>query len=371
MTSRSLRCCGRWARRLPILGIGIFLAATATTVGTGHADDAPITLPQLPPAGRYTMIEENDFFFYPTDHHYTQGIRFSYLTPPVVEGDATLPAFDWLDDVLFSSEGRRFRHMDWSAGQSIFTPTDLVRFNPDPNDRPYAGWFYAQAGFIQNSVPEEGRGVSRLDDLEVQLGVVGPQAAAEETQNDWHEFLIHQAVSNGWGYQLHDEPGLNVIYQRHWRIDLANTADDGKGFGVDVVPDAGVSLGNILTYANTGATLRLGYKLQSDYGPPRVLPAPSGGDYFDNSVSGLGGYVFVTGEGRAVAHNVFIQGNTFQPSRGVTLIPAVGDFVFGGTLFWGRWLRATVSLDNRSDEFFGQDGPDRFTSFSLSANFDW
>jgi hypothetical protein len=55
----------------------------------------------------------------------------------------------------------------------------------------------------------------------------------------------------------------------------------------------------------------------------------------------------------------------------VTLIPAVGDFVYGGTLFWGRWLRATVSIDNRSDEFVGQDGPDRFTSFSLSANFDW
>ena len=49
----------------------------------------------------------------------------------------------------------------------------------------------------------------------------------------------------------------------------------------------------------------------------------------------------------------------------------MGDFVYGGTLFWGPYLRATVSLDNRSKEFYGQQGPDRFTSLSLSANFDW
>jgi hypothetical protein len=317
------------------------------------------------------MVEENDYFFYPTDHHYTQGIRLSYLTPPVADGDILAPAFAWLDDHLFAAGGARSRHMDWSVGQSVFTPTDLTLTNPSPKDRPYAGWAYVQAGFVQDAKPEAGQGISRLDDLELQLGVVGPRAGAEETQNDWHEYLMHETVSNGWAYQLHDEPGLNIIYQRHWRVGLVNTADDGTGFGMDLVPDAGASIGNILTYANAGATLRIGYQLNADYGPPRILPAPSGGDYFDNNVSGLGGYLFVTGEGRAVGHNVFIQGNTFQPSRGVTMIPAVGDFVFGATLFWDRWLRATVSLDNRSPEFIGQQGPDRFTSLSLSANFDW
>ncbi|HEY1721519.1 MAG TPA: lipid A deacylase LpxR family protein [Magnetospirillaceae bacterium] len=355
------------AKRLACLALGSFAFLTLSDL-VARADDAS---PTVDLGGRYTVVEENDYFFYPTDHYYTQGIYFSYLTPAVKDDDFTAPAFAWLDDNAFASDGKPSRHMDWAFGQSLFTPDNLVLGNPNPKDRPYAAWAYLQGGFVQNSTPEEGRGVSRLDDLEIQLGVVGPQAFGEETQNDWHEYFMHQAVSNGWGYQLHDEPGLNIIYDRHWRYDLANTSDDGKGFGIDVVPDLGGSAGNVLTYANAGVTLRLGYQLNSDYGPPRIQPSPSGGDYFDNSVSGLGGYLFVTGEGRGMARNIFIQGNTFQSSRGVSMAPAVGDFVFGGTLFWGQWLRATVSLDNRSREFYGQPEPDRFTSLSLSANFAW
>lgn len=367
-----------FVRRLALLTIGVLVLAFLV-VDPAFADDpailpiVPATQPTVPvpPQGRYTVIEENDYFFYPTDHYYTQGIYLSYLTPRVTADDFTSTRFTWLNDTLFGASGNFDRHMDWAFGQSLFTPDNLQAFNPDQRDRPYAGWAYLQGGFVQNTTPEQGRGVSQLDDLEVQLGLVGPQAAGEETQNDWHEFFMHESVSNGWSYQIHDEPGLDVIYQRHWRIDLANTQDDGKGFGVDVVPDAGAALGNVLTYANAGVTLRMGYQLNADYGPPRIQPAPSGGDYFDDSVSGLGGYLFVTGEGRAMGRNMFIQGNTFQPSRGVNMVPDVGDFVFGATLFWGPILRATLSLDNRSEEFYGQREPDRFTSLSVSANFDW
>lgn len=358
----------RQERRSSVLAVPPLIAAFLSLVSAARADDTP-------DSGRYTVVEENDYFFYPTDRHYTQGIRLSYLTDPVVDGDRSADAFHWLDDNVFADDAQGAvsldKHVDWSFGQSIFTPTNLVLTKPDPADRPYAGWAYLQAGLLQSATPKSEDGSGVLDDLELQLGVVGPMALADETQNDWHEYFMHEAVSQGWSYQLHNEPGVDLIYQRRWRVGASVEAANDQGLSVDLVPGAGAALGNVLTYANAGATLRFGYQLDADYGPPRIFPAPNGSDYFNRRVDGWGGYLFASGEGRAVGRNIFLDGNTFQPSPRVDKYPWVGDFVFGATAFWGRYLRATVSLDNRSPEFVGQVGPDRFTSLSLSANFDW
>ena len=52
------------------------------------------------------------------------------------------------------------------------------------------------------------------------------------------------------------------------------------GLGVDLIPNAGVSLGNVLTQASAGLTLRFGQDLANDYGPPRVRPAMAGAGFF-------------------------------------------------------------------------------------------
>lgn len=358
----------RREERRTVAAAGFAVLSLALLAPAARADDGA-------DSGRYTVVEENDYFFYPTDRHYTQGIRFSYLTGPVVDGDHSSDAFHWLDDNLFAGDGGGAvaldKHVDWSFGQSIFTPTNLVATKPDPRDRPYAGWAYLQAGLLQSATPKQANGDGALDDLELQIGVVGPMALADETQNDWHEYFMHEAVSQGWAYQLRNEPGLDLTYQRRWRFELAELPSIAPGAAIDFIPDAGAALGNVLTYGNAGGTLRVGYRLDADYGPPRIFPAPNGSDYFDDTFAGWGGYLFVSGEGRAVGRNIFLDGNTFQSSASVPKLPLVGDLVFGATAYWGRYLRATVSLDNRSPEFIGQQGPDRFTSLSLSANFDW
>ncbi len=222
------------------------------------------------------MVEENDYFFYPTDRHYTQGIRLSYLTDPVVDGDRSADAFHWLDDNVFADDAQGAvsldKHVDWSFGQSIFTPTNLVLTKPDPADRPYAGWAYLQAGLLQSATPKSEDGSGVLDDLELQLGVVGPMALADETQNDWHEYFMHEAVSQGWSYQLHNEPGVDLIYQRRWRVGASVEAANDQGLSVDLVPGAGAALGNVLTYANAGATLRFGYRTRRGLWTAAHLP---------------------------------------------------------------------------------------------------
>ena len=63
------------------------------------------------------------------------------------------------------------------------------------------------------------------------------------------------------------------------------------------------------TYLEVGATLRIGNDLPNDYGAPRIRPSLPGSNFFlprDN----FGWYLFAGAGGRAVAYNIFLDGNT-------------------------------------------------------------
>lgn len=94
---------------------------------------------------------------------------------------------------------------------------------------------------------------NRLDTWELDLGIVGPSARGEDVQNGFHG-LIGVDEAAGWDNQLHDEFGYALIYERKWRNLWEH---QGTGFGVDITPYVGGSLGNG-TYLDVGATLRFG-----------------------------------------------------------------------------------------------------------------
>ncbi len=328
------------------------IAGLAASVPAAHAEDG----------GQLTVIEENDSIFYPSDKHYTQGIRFSYLTSPLTSNDALNAPFDWFGDLPFAQSDTKARYADWGLGQSIFTPTDIHQRVPDPRDRPYAGWLYGDLSLIQESDHR------RLDDLELQLGVVGPDALGRQVQNDWHIDVLGARPALGWDHQLPNEPGMVASYNRKFRF----IAENAEHFGVDFIPEAGASLGNVFTYADAGAMLRIGLNLANDYGPPRILPGQSGSDYYNSDAGGpIAAYLFIGTEGRLVARNIFLDGSTFQSSPSVDKRVAVGDASLGGALRIGANFRVTYSFTERSEEFVGQQGPDRFSSVSVSYHLQW
>ena len=67
----------------------------------------------------------------------------------------------------------------YSLGQSIFTPDDLKTSTLIPEDRPYAGWLYGGIGLV--SVTGD-----RLDNVELDVGVIGSASFAEDVQKTWH-----------------------------------------------------------------------------------------------------------------------------------------------------------------------------------------
>jgi lipid A 3-O-deacylase len=315
---------------------------------------------------RFTVLEENDSLFFNSDKHYTQGLRLSDLiggTP--TSGSLWDGAFDLLSvGPFFNSGGTRKTAI--LAGQSIFTPKNLSLKPPDPRDRPYAGWLYGGVSMLQESALPWDNG-SMLENFEIDFGMVGPGALGELAQNTFHQFIGAQQAK-GWSDQLQHEFGGMVSYERMWRLPLPI---GDNGFGADIVPEVGATAGNVFTYGDVGAMLRIGKGLRADYGPVRVRPALSGTDYFDDSGldDGRGWYFFVGTQGRAVGRNIFLDGNTFRTSRSVPKKALVGDAEAGVSVLWSQSLRVDLSVTTRSEEFRGQHGSDDVCAGALT--FSW
>ena len=342
---------GRWYPATRIALALLLWIVLATTQGRAWGEEA----------GRITILEENDSLYFNSDKHYTQGLRISDLLAGARASDGLRDdAFQALGSVAPVFEPGGTRRTAIFLGQSIFTPKNLSIRPPDPHDRPYAGWLYVGASLLQ----ETGGGM--LENAELDFGIVGPGALGKQVQNDFHQF-IGIAEAKGWSSQLQQEFGAILSYERLWRLPLVGD----NGFGVDIVPQLGASIGNILTYGEAGALLRIGKGLGADYGPVRIRPALSGTDYFDADRldEGKGYYFFAGTQGRVAGHNIFLDGNSFRTSPSVSKKNLVGDVQAGFSVLWSKSLRLDVSVALRTEEFHGQRTPDDICTAALT--FSW
>lgn len=300
----------------------------------------------------WSFVVENDYFAN-TDRNYTNGLRISYVSG--AKKPKGLSKF--CAEEIIGAGGNAGIRRGFAVGQSIFTPRNTQAVEPLPNQHPYAGWLYGE----YSVVVERPRSI---DQITVQLGVVGPAAGGEWVQNHWHR-LINGARVNGWDNQIGDEPGVVVSYDR--MIRLGRSIGDGD-YSVDVSPTYGISLGNIETQGRLGLMFRIGDHLGNDYGPPRVRPSLAGGGFF-SSADAFSWYLFGGAEGRAVAHSIFLDGSLFRDGDPhVSSKALVGDFQ-GGLVMQFRRVQIAYTYVLRTREFEGQQGPQKFAAISLSAKF--
>jgi hypothetical protein len=334
--------------RIPVAALILAFVASSASAEPTEWPKWPLRSKDNASKGTWSLIDENDLFG-GTDRNYTNGLQFSWLS---AKNDLP-PAIDWMTDRLsfLAKPGADWRY-GFVAGQTMYTPTDITIAAPQPGDRPYSGWLFGGLSLTADSG-------DRLDTIEFHAGVVGPASGAEFVQRNWHA-QIGSPDPKGWDNQLHNEPGAMLVYERKWR----NLAEFGvMGLGADVTPHAGFALGNIHTHAAAGATVRIGKDLADDFGPPRIRPALAGAGYFEPS-NDFSWYLFGGVEGRAVARNIFLDGNTFQDSLSVDKEPFVGD-VQAGIVLQALGTQLAFTGVYRTEEFKGQDKPDLFGAISL------
>lgn len=301
----------------------------------------------------YSLQVENDLFGSGNDRFYTHGTELAYMR--------TGPAPDWLrtlSDVLpLFKTGERVA-TGYAVGQKIFTPADTRSSELVTDDRPYAGWLYGTATI--GSVAEEDADSQVIDAMSLTLGWIGPSARADDIQREYHE-LIGVDVPQGWDNQLRDEPGINLGMTRKWR----HFGSFARGPQWELSPHVAAALGNVYTYAATGLMARVGNDLRRDVGPPNISPGFPGAPYFAPD-GGNSWYLFGGIEVRAVARDIFLDGNTFKDSHSVDREPLVADIQFGAAVQFDN-VRVAISNVYRSREFEGQHEPVRYGGINVTV----
>lgn len=331
----------------------LFIAAPALAVVAVAAD----TLPEFRIRNStFTIVTENDKYFAGTDQHYTNGLKLIWLGETDLDQSHAFVQqaakfIPWMDPANV-----KWRYKaGFALGQNIYTPADTDTTALVPHDRPYAGWLYG-------SIILQAQLENQLRVVELSLGVVGPSALGGQFQNRFHD-LINVPHANGWANQLRDEPGLRLTWERRYRT-WQWQGSSVPALGVDLVLRHRITVGNIYTHAAGGAVVRLGWRLPTDFGPDLIRPG--GGN--EANVGGprrFGAYVYASGELRAVARDIFLDGNTWRDSHSVDKRPVVADLSLGLVLQWPRF-RFAYTQDYRTKEFYGQPRRDVFGSIGFS-----
>jgi lipid A 3-O-deacylase len=342
----------KWLHQKLLLAL-LLLASLLVPEGllAAHNQDNPWT---------QSIFFENDLFN-GTDSNYTNGVKYSLISPDLSphaeQGHFPRKVLELIHKIPFLRDsGPEYSHKaEFSLGQSMYTPADISRSDLIRDDRPYAGWTYVGMAYHRKTAFEEH--IDFLDSVEIQMGIVGPQSYAEETQTLVHE-LRNIDTAKGWDHQLKNEPGLVVAFERKWLF----SPDFAGLLKPDAIAHAGAAIGNVATYFNSGLELRYGWNLPRNFGASLIRPAGSTRFSPDKNPSL---YLFGAINGKYVLRDIFLDGNTFTDSHSIDKEHWVADLAAGVTVSYKN-LMLTLTHVTRTKEFVGQDDSHNFGSLTLT-----
>jgi len=307
-----------------------------------------------------TLYWENDIFS-GTDRDYTNGLKLSWSTPFLKNHEKSkLPEWSYslLEMIPFAYDQNAEQAFSFSLGHNIFTPDDTSRSDLILDDRPYAGQMYLSFG-VQNHYN------NHQHSWELSLGMIGPDSHADDLQN-WLHDQTGSDQAKGWHNQLANEPTLDITFETKWRLFRARITELTS---FDLFNHFGGRLGNVAIYTNAGLEARYGINLDNDFG---VCPIRGGCEIhsaFRNSHKPRNNiYLFAAADGRAVARDIFLDGNTFTDSHRVHKESLVGDLAVGFGFRIGR-LTSTYSYIFRTRQFKEQNNSPDFGSITVALTY--
>jgi lipid A 3-O-deacylase len=316
-----------------------------------------------------TVYLENDLLaFDDNDRYYTHGTKISWISRDISNYRDIVLAPSWIHRLIgrmpFVNDPGDRRTVSVSFGQNIYTPEDKERSDLILDDRPYAGITYLGLGLHSKSERQ-------MNTLEFGIGIVGRHSYAEDIQKEVH-IWTDSADPKGWSHQLHDEPILNLYFERKWKA-FKTRGPDNPGF--DFIPHMGIAVGNAYTGINMGGQVRFGWNLPNDFGTYLIRQGSDGSAPLDDAdprflrpCQRFGIHLFLAVDGNAVARNILLDGNTFRDGYSVDKKPFVAD-VIGGIGIIVQRFKITYSYVYRTKEFETQKGEQEFGSISVSLTF--
>lgn len=185
------------------------------------------------------LITDNDLYSSPiNDQYYTAGLEIFYR-------------------YLGNSQNEKVakKITEFRVGQYIYNPQSVRAEEINVNDRPFAGYLFAEAG-INTFYTDES-----VFKLTFQGGVVGPESGAEAVQKGLHKMIGYPTVS-GWQHQITTTVAVQAAAFYSKKIFAERYKEK-----VDFHIQGEINLGTIWNTANVGAMSRISFKrpLQAMY----------------------------------------------------------------------------------------------------------
>ncbi len=288
----------------------------------------------------------------PTDGGFTWGWRVSY-SPHQTNPHWLKP----LTSRLFWIGRNATYRTSYAIEQDAITPSDIARTN-GATLRPHVG--HLAFNFRVAAEEEMASQWKTSHGIDATLGIVGPASGAEKSHKILHN--LQDETSNPWS-QINSEPIFNLGYEYGHRLLLLERA---APVNVEFHPQVGAAVGNALTYGSVGFNVRIGRNLFRDGGAPKQRQLLAG-ETFPQRGKYWAWSVFMGLEGRAIAHSVFLDGNTFSDSSSVDKNSFVYDAQLGFEVGYGAY-RFSVMNTFRSREFKGQQSATEFVRIGMSLD---
>ena len=272
---------------------------------------ALMALPGASPAQRATQVDlDNDSFNFwqapnvRSDREYTQGTRITLVRPASGRFAALLGG---PNQCATAAENRDCLLHSYSLLQAMYTPT-LDDRRRQPGERPYAGWLGVEAGLQR----ERRRGLTAFA---FSVGVTGDPSLAAPAQKAVHR-IFGFPQPEGWNGQLPTE--VTVLASYRGVSELLHLESERSHLRLLLAPAWTLRLGTLATDATMGGQVTAGLGAPPPWQGATNLYGDRWGLYLRGGM-----------QQTAVAHNLFLDGSTFQSSAHVEKLPWVAESMLG------------------------------------------
>ncbi len=204
----------------------------------------PVTAQQInrQPKKMFRFYEDNDYInlrLKGTDEAYTNGTRLDLFY------EKNRNTFFFLNKWMPLAGKNAINTYGWGIMQSMYTPEDITKTEPDPLDFPYAGVL-----FITHSIHSSNAVKKYSFNTELQMGIIGPLSLAKESQIAIHK-LIKYKRPMGWDHQLPTDLALNINFSAEKQL-----WQQGKWF--EIIGGTQLNAGTLLNSFSTYSIMRIG-----------------------------------------------------------------------------------------------------------------
>jgi len=197
---------------------------------------------------------ENDVTF-KEDGNYSNGMILGWQSELEVLNEQQGLSFSTWPSVLLFKQEKAQQAWGLKVSQRMWTPSEIKITEPQPDDRPYAGFleFEQHTSYYAEQLAQK---------VWFGLGIIGPASGTEQLQGAIHK-LLGASTPEGWQYQIDNTPTIQLSYEIDYLLlrDSApfNSEWELSGYSYN-------SLGNFRSEVNAGLTLRWGANLTDSFG---------------------------------------------------------------------------------------------------------